>query len=228
MTTTYNDPKYQIESSDFRCHACGGEIPCEARYYSAVSYEQETFRRRDYCVPCWKANGPRQPPQAPDPSGVREPAEPVLAQLGSETEIFAFWRARRPPLPADKPKRLRFDSELVLEFFRRLDGEASVKAQTEPVPQADGQATAASSSSPSSSSPSSSEKDDLRFVLSLLLLRKKTLQYLSSQDRGGVEWLKLSEKKESARQYWVRNPNLSDSQLEKMKDRVGELLQMRI
>ena len=53
MTQTFNEPKYKIDSPDFKCNACGGEVPCEALYYSAVFYEAEDFRRRNYCTSCW-------------------------------------------------------------------------------------------------------------------------------------------------------------------------------
>ncbi|MGZ7186022.1 hypothetical protein ACXWN6_09465, partial [Streptococcus pyogenes] len=72
------------------------------------------------------------------------------------------------------------------------------------------------------------ERDQLRFVLALLLLRKKILSFLSSGTRDGAEWLKLAEKKDPSRCHWVRNPALADAQLEKIKDRLGELLQMQL
>ena len=68
----------------------------------------------------------------------------------------------------------------------------------------------------------------MRFVLALLLLRKKVLVYASSAQRDGEEWLKMGEKKEPGRHHWVKNPNLKDSQLEKLKDRIGELLNMKL
>jgi hypothetical protein len=177
MTLAYNEPKYQIEAPDFRCQACEKEIACEASYFSAVFFLEEAFRRRNYCAACWK----------PGTDGV-----------------FAFWRTRRPALPSDHPKRVRFDTALVLEFFRRLGDE------------------------PSGEGPSIEERDQLRFVLSLLLVRKKILNFGSSYQENGAEVLKMAEKADPARIHWVKNPELSDSQLERVKDRIGELLQMQI
>ena len=118
--------------------------------------------------------------------------------------MFASWRARRPPLASDQPRRLRFDTDVVLEFFRRLGEEAA------------------------GAGPAPEDREEVQFVLALLLIRKKVLNFISSLNRDGREVLKLSEKKEPGRVHWVPNPNLNDSQLEKMKDRIGELLQMQI
>jgi len=177
MTLAYNEPKYQIDAPDFRCQGCEMEIPCEASYFSAVFFEVEAFRRRNYCAACWK----------PGIDG-----------------LFAFWRTRRPALPTDQPKRLRFDTVLVFEFFRRLGEESSAEG------------------------PTPEEKDQLRFVLALLLVRKKVFLFGSSYQQNGGEVLKLSEKADPTRVHWVKNPELSDAQLERVKDRIGELLQMQL
>ncbi|MBI4604024.1 MAG: hypothetical protein HY721_18870 [Planctomycetes bacterium] len=182
MTLAPGEPKYSIDAPDFRCQACSKEIPCETAYLSAVSYEAEGFRRRSYCVACWK----------PDDPGV-----------------FAFWRARRPPLPADKPKRARLDTVLLLDFFRRLGAEAGPEG------------------------PAPEEREELSFVISLLLVRKKVLRFENAYPREGVEWLKLVEKPPPEasgppREHWVKNPEMSDAQLERVKVRIGELLQMQL
>jgi hypothetical protein len=177
MTLAYNEPKYQIEAPDFRCQGCEKEIACEASYFSAVSFEAEAFRRRNYCAACWK----------PEIEGV-----------------FAFWRTRRPALPTDRPKRIRLDTVLIFEFFRRLGDE------------------------PSGEGPTAEERDQIRFVLSLLLIRKKVLLFGSSYQENGGEVLKLTEKADATHVHWVKNPELNDAQLERVKDRIGELLQMQL
>lgn len=187
MATAYNEPKYQIELSEFRCSACAEEVPCEAAYYSVVSFDTEGFRRKDFCPACWKQ---------PEPDG---------------STFYAFWRTRRPPQPSARPKRIRFDSEVIFEFFQRLDPARDERDSADAV-----------------ALPTRAEREELRFVLSLLLLRNKVLNFESSKSRDGVEWLKLSEKKDTRRFHWVRNPELADSQLERVKDRIGDLLQMQL
>jgi len=199
MSLAFNEPRFDIEASDFRCKLCASEVPCEGAYFSAILLEDGGFRRSNYCVSCWGA-GP--------PAG----------------EVFAFWRTRRPPLPTDKPRRVRFDPAVIFEFFRRLEA---------PAPAVEGQSAPGLLSDPA-------ERDELRFVLALLLVRKKVLDFRSSGMKDGAEWLQLDlrgvpeapadapETPAPRKTHWVRNPQLADSELERVKLRIGELLQLEM
>lgn len=215
-TPTFHEPKYAIEAPSFVCAICSQEIPCEGVYFSAVFFE-EAFRRRDYCPTCWGVRFPRlaQPTPEPRKRGGKAPPEPTQEVI--EPDVIAFWRARRPKAPEAKPTKLRFDPEVVLEFFRRLAPRKD-KATSAGTQGGDGQTQGLPDA----------ERDELRFVLALLLLRRKVLAFASSQIRDGQEWLKLSEKKDPGRHHWVRNPELTDSRLEKLRDRIGELLNMQV
>jgi len=192
---------YEIEVSDFKCNECDHEVPCDTAYFSAVSFQDAAFLRENYCEACWK-------PQA--------------------DRVFAFWRTRRPPLPSEKPKKVRFDTALIFEFFRRLNGTASSPSSAE--------ATLASSEAAlgvgedagvTVESPGGGEREELRFVLALLLVRKKALQFVNSYRIDGRECLKLVEKEGQA-VHWVNHPDLDDAQLERVKGKLGELLQMQL
>lgn len=206
MTLAFHEPKYQIDASVFHCHGCSREIPCEAAYFSAVVLLEAALARRDFCEPCWRAGL--------DPAGKPSPSH------------FAFWRTRRPPKPQDRPRRLRFDPAIVFELFLRLGGpgpgggavgEEAPAAAQEGAPAAGGEGTL----------PARSEAE-LRFFLSLLLIRRKALQFESSRLQDGQEWLILREKGESGRLHYVLNPDMSDEDLERVKVTLGELLQMQI
>jgi hypothetical protein len=54
------------------------------------------------------------------------------------------------------------------------------------------------------------------------------LQLVSTVEDEGMEWLKIAEKKDPQVSYRVKNPNLSAAQLERVKVRIGELLQMQV
>ena len=185
MTLAFNEPRYPIEPSDYRCTSCAGEVAVEAPFFSAIFFEGEIFRRRSYCPECWSR------PAAPPP------------------EVYAFWRSRRPS-PQAAPRRVRFDPDLVLEFFRRLS------AGTE----------GAEAAGSVEGGPPPAERARLRLVLALLLLRRKYLVYQSAANRDGREWLKLSEKADASKIHLVENPPLSDAQIEEVKGALGELLQM--
>jgi hypothetical protein len=124
-TVAINEPKYTIEPSDYRCAACTAEFPFESPFFSAVFFEGEIFRRRSFCVPCWK-----------------KPPENVAG-------AFAYWRTKRPS-PQAGPKKLRFDPEMVLEFFRRL----AVTLATQPVTSATQPVTSATQPVTSATHPS--------------------------------------------------------------------------
>ncbi len=204
-TPAYHEPKYTIEAPSFVCAACSREIPCEGLYFSAVFFE-DSFRRRDYCPACWAVRFP----------GLARMAARTSTDV-AEPEVFAFWRARRPKAPEAKQTKLRFDPDVVLEFFRRL------------APGTDGaQPGGAQGGSGETGGLPDAERDELRFVLALLLLRRKALTFVSSRNQDGQEWLKLAEKKDPGRHHWVRNPELADSRLEKVRDRIGELLHMQV
>jgi hypothetical protein len=185
---------YAIAVSDFTCSACEHEVPCDTGYFSAVSFQEDVFLRKNYCEPCWK-------PKA--------------------DQAFAFWRTRRPPVVSDKPKRVRFDTALIFEFFRRLDESTAWTSAANP---AHG---AGDEPGTTVESPSGGEKEQLRFVLALLLVRKKALQFVNSYHVDGRECLKLVEKGSQV-VHWVHNPELDDEQLERVKGKIGDLLQMQL
>jgi hypothetical protein len=230
MSVAFNEPRYQIEVSNFRCRGCETEIPCEAAYYSAVHFEGETFERRNYCASCWTAGDPAGP-----------------ASVG----VFAFWRSRRPPLPSDKPRKVRFDSALIHQFFLRLGAGLPRPSGIPVVSATPGAAEGAGGDAPAPlPAAEAKEREDLRFVLALLLIRKKVLDFASSREDGGVEWLKLETRIPKARRggpaeagegeapeeappaepavHWVKSPQLTDAELERVKLKIGELLQVEL
>ena len=208
MANVHSETKYAIATSDFRCLVCADEVACEALYYSAVVFGDGAFQRRNYCVNCWKRNL------------IPKPGE---TETKSRFDVFASWRSRRPAAPSERPKKIRFDPRLGLAFFLRL-GEEPDEALA-PCDDAD---SSTDSSTRVRAFPVDAERDQLRFFLSLLLVRKKALRFKSSIDRGGQEFLLLVDRETPPCVHEVLNPSLSEGQLEGLKDRLGELLQMQI
>ena len=255
MVNVHSETKYAIATSDYRCLECAGEVACEALYYSAVIFGDGVFQRRNYCVGCWKRNLTPRPGES---------------DTRNRLDAFASWRTRRPAAPSERPKKVRFDPQLGLEFFLRLgqeppgalevddesdDLDSRAIQQTAPDDGAsdegrtdDGELAAetelterdgadpdsadpdarADGSSRARAFPGNDERDQLRFFLSLLLVRKKALKFKSSIDRGGQEFLLLVDRETPPHVHEVLNPGLSEGQLERLKDRLGELLQMQI
>jgi hypothetical protein len=225
-----NEPTYTIQASEHRCAACAGEIVPGSEYFSTVTFADAvpdgasaegksfSFARRDYCVPCWPA---ARGPEAAEAAGV-----------------FAYWKTWRPQAAAGDRRRVRFDPAVVLEFFRRLgpalgpacaEGTcpALVEAPREKRDEIDAIEPRAGEIRPALVE-APREKRDVRFVLALLLLRKKVLVYEGSAVREGHEWIRFAERGDPAAEHWVENPRLSDSELERVRDAIGELLEMRV
>lgn len=114
-----------------------------------------------------------------------------------------YWEKEKPDvfchwrtkLPHPDEKKQRFvDDDVLAAFFERLASE------TEP------------------------EKVNFRFVLALVLMRRRRLKYDSSQIEGGKEiWrLRITGDKEIVE---VVNPHLDDEQIEQLSSQMGQILQ---
>lgn len=167
--------------------------------------------------------------EAQSSSGAKAASEadsqtPAEAGLG---EPFAFWRARRPPEPDAQPKKMRFDVEMVFAFFRNL-ARGGARQEGEESPSGVGGQEGRPLREGATTQLHGREAGDIRFVFALLLIRKKVLELVSTAEKDGREWLKIRERKDPDRTYWVANPNLDQTQLERVKDRIGELLHMQL
>jgi hypothetical protein len=114
-----------------------------------------------------------------------------------------YWHSEKPDvfcfwkttLPRpDGKKHIFVDDEMLMAFFERLERE------------------------------SEQEKINFRFVLALILMRKRRLKYDSSKTEGNREiWrLRIVGGQEFVD---VINPNLDDEQIEQLTSQIGEILQ---
>jgi hypothetical protein len=114
-----------------------------------------------------------------------------------------YWLAEKPDvfcywktrLPRpDEKKHIFVDDEMLMAFFERLEKETE------------------------------QEKINFRFVLALVLMRKRRLKYDSSKIEGDKEsWrLRITGEKEFVE---VTNPKLDDEQVKQLTSQIGEILQ---
>ena len=114
-----------------------------------------------------------------------------------------YWQEQKPEvfcywktkLPSpDQKKQIFIDDEMLMSFFERLAQETE------------------------------QEKINFRFVLALVLTRKRRLKYDSSKNEDGKEiWcLKVAGDK---RIVEVVNPHLDEEQIEQLSSQMGEILQ---
>jgi hypothetical protein len=114
-----------------------------------------------------------------------------------------YWLAEKPNvfcywktrLPRPDEKKHKFiDDEMLMAFFERLEKETE------------------------------QERINFRFVLALILMRKRRLKYDSSKIEGDREiWrLRIAGEKKFVE---VTNPNLDDEQVKQLTSQIGEILQ---
>jgi len=118
---------WRIAKSKGLCSACSIELRENRAFFSCLVEEGPDLARRDFCTACWE-------------------------QRGSEG-AFCFWRSHRAPAP----QKQTVDTELLLEFFERLQG-----AEDE-------------------------HKKAFRFVLALYLMRRRELKLLGTGQCPGGE-----------------------------------------
>ena len=129
----------------------------------------------------------------------------IETEQGLERRDFCldYWNSEKPEvfcywktkLPhPDQKKHVFVDDEMLMAFFERLEKETE------------------------------QEKINFRFVLALILMRKRRLKYDSSRTEDGKEiWqLRITGEKETVE---VINPNLDDEQIEQLTSQIGKILQ---
>jgi hypothetical protein len=114
-----------------------------------------------------------------------------------------YWVAEKPNvfcywktrlLRPDEKKHRFIDDEMLMAFFERLGKETE------------------------------QEKINFRFVLALILMRKRRLKYDSSKTEDGKEIWRL--RKTSEKEFVeVTNPNLDDEQIKRLTSQISEILQ---
>jgi len=117
-----------------------------------------------------------------------------------------YWESEKPDvfcywrsrLPhPDQKKQIFVDNEMLMAFFERLGNETE------------------------------QEKVNFRFVLALILMRKRRLKYDVTRVEYGKEiWrLRIVGEKSADRRIEVINPHLDEGQIEQLSSQIGQILQ---
>ena len=123
---------YQIQPNTRRCAQSGRELVAGERYFAVLFEQEERLVRQDYSAEAWR---------------------------GPPARAFSFWTGRVPP--ADSASRPRFDDDMLMDCFARLEGD------TEP------------------------RKVSFRYVVALLLLRRRRLKLEQTLRETGATVLSL-------------------------------------
>ncbi|MBM4072502.1 MAG: hypothetical protein FJ271_26770 [Planctomycetes bacterium] len=155
---------YQIEPHTRRCAATGRDLQPGERFYTALLEEGEHFARKDYSSDGW---------QGPPPGS------------------FSYWTGKVPP--AEAAHKARFDPELLMDCFLRLDG------QSDPA------------------------RVNFRYVVGLLLMRRKRLRFEQAVTDGDIEKVSLRCTRTGAR-HEVINPRLGEEEMMQVQSEVFKVL----
>jgi hypothetical protein len=131
----------------------------------------------------------------------------VEVQEGLQRRDFCadYWESGRPEvfcywksrLPhPDEKKQLFVDDNMLMSFFERLENETG------------------------------QEKVNFRFVLALILMRKRLLKYDTTRDEDGKEiWrLRIVGDKSTHNRVEVINPHLDEEQIRQLSSQIGQIL----
>jgi len=116
-----------------------------------------------------------------------------------------YWQRKNPEvfcywktrMPTDEKKPVFIDDNMLMAFFDRLEGDA------EP------------------------ERVDFRFVLAMILMRKRRLKYDRGKNDNGREIWSLKVAGED-RTVEVLNPNLNEEQIERLSGQLGQIMQVEL
>jgi hypothetical protein len=116
-----------------------------------------------------------------------------------------YWESEKPSVfcywksrfpHPDEKKQLFVDDNMLMSFFERLENETE------------------------------REKLNFRFVLALILMRKRLLKYDATRDEDGKEiWrLRIVGDKSTNNRVEVINPHLDEEQVEQLSSQIGQIL----
>lgn len=116
-----------------------------------------------------------------------------------------YWQQNKPEVycfwkskmgSPEQKRKMFIDDDMLLAFFERLEKETDT------------------------------EKINFRFVLTLILMRKRILKYDNSRMEDGKEIWTLKIKGRPGETAEVLNPNLTEDQVEQLSSQIGRIMQV--
>lgn len=159
--------EWNIAKSNQTCQLCEAKFGVGASYFSAIFVRAEGFERRDFCLSCFQDRRPEN--------------------------VYSYWKTAVPDAE-EEDARPKVDLDSVLDFFRRLDGDADAK------------------------------RIAFRYVLALMLTRKKVFKLDGSERReDGSEVLVFAARK-GGEKHAVVQPDIDENEIGAVSEELGQLL----
>jgi len=223
---------YHFEKRSPKCSGCGREFAVGEEYHSALVVEElevpldpealEEQLAAEEADPDARQGTPgaAAPPESPPEgkeveNGAEEKSAPIAAAPPSSegglpfrrmdlcpdcwdpegpAEYFSFWKAVVPDEEEqEKPLAKRIDAETIYDMFRRLEGHADP------------------------------EQQKFRFILALMLMRKKRLKFTGVVDSPHGEHLVLDDREEGVT-HKVLDPGLAEEEVDSLRGQIDRLL----
>jgi len=206
---------WQIEKTTKHCQSCSRTIETSENYFSALfpaspepnraqeSKEQPESRlvRQDFCANCWERR-----------------------TASGEDMPFSFWQTVINP-PLEPPKTPK---QILLSFFDNLfisakdNGGSAFISGGEPET-----ATSPESGLPPAVPTNTALKDRVKYLFSLILLRKKLLRLKETFHKDNARFL-LMERVSDNKSYQVPEITITESELVSLRDEFSKLFEFRI
>lgn len=159
--------EWKFAKSNQTCQLCEAKFGIGASYFSAIFVCSEGFERRDFCLSCFQDRQPEN--------------------------VYSYWKTAVPDAE-EEDARPKVDLDSVLDFFRRLDGDADAK------------------------------RIAFRYVLALMLTRKKVFKLDGSEKReDGSEVLVFAARK-GGEKHAVVQPDIDENEIGAVSEELGQLL----
>jgi len=112
--------------------------------------------------------------------------------------VFSFWKTRVPT--KEEERKLFVDDNVLLEFFGRLPAEGDEQVQ---------------------------HKLKFRYILALVLMRKKVLRFVDIVREDGKEYIILRYPREKT-EFKVLDPGLTEEEADSVKDDLSQILNVEV
>lgn len=195
---------YHFSKRATACSACGHEFAVGEEYHSALRLAEAAPAPLGP-----EPEGEEAPPEAGVETPAEEPAPPPEAGALPFTrddlcagcwdgekagEFFSSWKSCVPDETEDqRPLARRIDAETIYDMFRRLEGQADPARQK------------------------------FRFILALMLMRKKRLRFTGVADSPRGEHLVLEDRDEGIT-HKVLDPGLGEEEVDSLRGQIDRLL----
>lgn len=217
---------YQFEKRAPACSKCGKQFEVGEEYHSALMMEEvqvsldpaeaevetpggdgatETTSDEEKAGEAPESNDSAGPPGLPSENAVHVSMEGSLPFARADFcegcwdaegtgEYFSFWKAEVADEEEDRrPLAKRIDAETIFDMFRRLEGHADPAQQK------------------------------FRFILALMLMRKKRLKFTGVVDSPHGEHLVLDDRDEGVT-HKVLDPGLAEEEIDSLRGQIDRLL----